>query len=360
MNEFPVAVPPPSMVKLIPTQFDGRDEWFLFLRPPTQTDRLDVNLASVARDILNERFHLLSGGQVRVNLNEKEWLDCGSPTSTSTVMDVWSWAFANGMSEVGCEEMGMCDRVRCHPSLTAKRLYFPSAVYHVTTPSMSAADKVKAIQFDLAKWGPCAARMMLYENFFSGWMSTTPYTGPSGKAIGYHHVVLVGWKGDEWICRNTWGAGWGLMGYFTVKMNCGVEMEDHVAAVWPELPWPSLTSLNVFQGTWNTSTIPLYHAVPNALLTQRATLSVDVATGYTAEARSLVQAQPIVLDPQRLPPPDTFWAMDIFHLSTLNVSPTKEEVQVSRVIDHLLLGLILICGAFSVWVASQEIKSVRK
>ena len=229
---------------------------------------------------------------------------------------------------------------------------------------MSSIEKINAIQYDLAKWGPVAARMMLYENFFSGWASTSTYTGPSGKPIGYHYVTIVGWKGEEWICRNTWGAEWGLLGYFTIQMNCGVELEDQVAAVWPQLPWPSTTSFDVFQGqvlSTSMSTVGLYHTVPSMLLEQQARLQVDPSTGYTAQARLQVEQgllegdlSPMVRFLSHLPSPVTFWAMDILELTRLNVSSAfVDEVYESTGVDNVLLALIVVCGALTAWVAYQ-------
>lgn len=364
-DDFPVAVLPTALSKLVPSTFDGRDAWFLYLRPPSQTDRYDLNLSIVARDVLNDRYHLLSGGQVRVNLNANEWLACRSsspsPSPSPSLFDAWAWAYANGMSAVGCEEMDMCEpgQVRCHPSPRAKRLFFPSAIYHVTTPAMTWVEKINAIQYDLAKWGPVAARMKLYENFFNGWASTTPYTSPAGKLIGEHYITIVGWKGEEWICRNTWGSGWGLLGYFTIRMNCGVELEDHVAAVWPQLPWTG--SLDLFQGKLRDSIVQsIYQAVPATLREQQARLQIDPITGYTAEALRQVQEgvlegdlTPIIPFPSQLPSPTTFWAIDVLDMTRLNVTPVMENVIESRLVDHVLLALIVVCGAFTAWAAYQ-------
>ncbi|MCD4654801.1 C1 family peptidase, partial [bacterium] len=39
--------------------------------------------------------------------------------------------------------------------------------------------------------------------------------------VGGHFVVIVGWDDslDCWICKNSWGAGWGENGYFRIARN---------------------------------------------------------------------------------------------------------------------------------------------
>lgn len=68
--------------------------------------------------------------------------------------------------------------------------------------------------------GPCSFYMKVYSDFFN-------YDGgiyeKTASAIyeGDHLVVLVGYDESQeyWICKNSWGRGWGENGYFKIRMG---------------------------------------------------------------------------------------------------------------------------------------------
>lgn len=43
-----------------------------------------------------------------------------------------------------------------------------------------------------------------------------------GEEVGGHSVKIIGWGTDSidgrlyWVCANSWGADWGLSGYFNI------------------------------------------------------------------------------------------------------------------------------------------------
>ena len=71
-------------------------------------------------------------------------------------------------------------------------------------------------------FGPVSSCFTVYNDFFG-------YTGgcyehPGGDATN-HCIVIVGWDDNmcdghgAWICKNSWGEGWGLDGYFYIKFG---------------------------------------------------------------------------------------------------------------------------------------------
>lgn len=51
-----------------------------------------------------------------------------------------------------------------------------------------------------------------------------------GSELGGHSVKIVGWaqgpKGTYWIIANSWGANWGINGYFYIYTNqCGISSQ---------------------------------------------------------------------------------------------------------------------------------------
>ncbi|MGD8398040.1 MAG: C1 family peptidase [Anaerolineae bacterium] len=76
----------------------------------------------------------------------------------------------------------------------------------------------------LATRGPMIGCMEVYQDFFS-------YTGgvyhhATGALAGYHAICVVGYSEAEmaWICKNSWGAGWGEGGWFRIGYGeCGID-----------------------------------------------------------------------------------------------------------------------------------------
>ena len=76
---------------------------------------------------------------------------------------------------------------------------------------------VGAIQEALLKYGPLVARMEVYEDFHSYRGGIYEYVWGDYRAG--HGVTIVGYNNDYeyWICKNSWGKGWGENGWFRIK-----------------------------------------------------------------------------------------------------------------------------------------------
>src|SRR5580704_8996112 len=73
----------------------------------------------------------------------------------------------------------------------------------------------------LASGYPFVFAFSVYQSFESPQVAKTghvPMPGPSEKQIGGHAVLAVGYDdSNQWfLVRNSWGAGWGMKGYFTI------------------------------------------------------------------------------------------------------------------------------------------------
>lgn len=73
----------------------------------------------------------------------------------------------------------------------------------------------------LASGYPFVLGFSVYESFESLQVARTghaPMPGPKEKQVGGHAVMAVGYDdGKQWfILRNSWGAKWGMKGYFTL------------------------------------------------------------------------------------------------------------------------------------------------
>ena len=68
----------------------------------------------------------------------------------------------------------------------------------------------------LAWVGPMIAVFAVYDDFFS--YTGGVYTHLTGALAGYHCVEVIGYNdlGGFWICKNSWGTGWGENGFFCI------------------------------------------------------------------------------------------------------------------------------------------------
>ncbi|NLN92654.1 MAG: hypothetical protein GX130_04990 [Candidatus Hydrogenedens sp.] len=95
----------------------------------------------------------------------------------------------------------------------------------------SGTDAIKNYVYET---GPLSATMMWRDQDYDNASRTYRYSGGAG-ATG-HMVVLIGWDDHKavpgapgpgaWICRNSWGAGWGEGGYFYISYHDTAFLED--------------------------------------------------------------------------------------------------------------------------------------
>jgi len=91
--------------------------------------------------------------------------------------------------------------------------------------------KVSAIKNALNEYGPLLAAMYVYSDFQHYTGGVYQHYGSEPKTVN-HAVVIVGYNDYQryWICKNSWGTGWGEHGYFRIKYG-EVNIEDLVAWV---------------------------------------------------------------------------------------------------------------------------------
>ncbi|MBB5918290.1 hypothetical protein BJY24_007202 [Nocardia transvalensis] len=89
----------------------------------------------------------------------------------------------------------------------------------------------------LSQVGPCAASFDVYDDFY--FYSTGVYHHVSGKRLGGHCVEVIGYSDAEqcWIAKNSWGAGWGMAGYFKIAYgDCNFDAYSFATASDVRLP----------------------------------------------------------------------------------------------------------------------------
>lgn len=85
---------------------------------------------------------------------------------------------------------------------------------------------INSIKAALVKYGPLPTALMVYEDFmhYKGGI----YSSVSGKKIGGHAVLLVGYNDIEqyFVVKNSWGTDWGENGFFRIAYS---EMNNKIS-----------------------------------------------------------------------------------------------------------------------------------
>jgi C1A family cysteine protease len=72
--------------------------------------------------------------------------------------------------------------------------------------------------------GPVSACFAVFQDFFN--YRSGVYRHVSGNQVGGHCVTIVGYDdaAGYWLCKNSWGTGWGDQGWFAIAYGeCGID-----------------------------------------------------------------------------------------------------------------------------------------
>lgn len=412
---YPVCSEFNHSVYTIPDEFDGRDIWGTYLIAPSSTTTHSATWAIVAKDVLNDRFCLQSGGQLLTNFDEFEIISCVAnpphtiskedpPYSRSTqgysIFDAWEYLYQYGVCQQLCFPVseiskrgitppddipGYVEKMRTYgvncaaienPGRTgcltkrdgkpiARRAFLCDAIYRVGN-GKTWEESLRQIKSELTRYGPVAAGMVLYENFVEGvgntdpkkWRGYTPYDKVQGKVVGQMYVSIVGYTETHWICRGTFGANWGLLGYFKIKIGLKeCRLEENVSTCMPYLYVRRNNGEDRRDGLMKDGKkVNLYDmkAIYPLLAESRAVLHIDFSNFYSTETilqiregRLSGDLTPLIKFPKLLPDMRYFWVKDILNYSYPTLSGEKtDKIKVSRKLWFLrwsvqIIGMVI-------------------
>lgn len=399
--------------KEIPDTFDGRYVWSMYIEPPFH-QRDSSSWALVAKDILNDRYCLSTAGQLYFFMDYMEMLACMNKTpltkienvmSTNSlpdkpnipdnltegysIYDAWEYIYSYGLANWNCisrkymVDNGITtpDKISYDKSVeyykdyckkttsscirekngkpVARRSYFSDSIFNIEGKDMS--ERIMNIKYQIAKWGPVAAGFLVYENFMNSYKGIDVYSKVEGKVIGGHYVSIVGWGKDYWICRNSFGADWGLMGYFYMKMGLeDCKMEYNITAVSPIIAKfnnPKYERKILLPDGMTYSGKRVYindmKLFNEKIYKIREVQEVNYDLFYTKKTIEMIKKgelygnlKSLILYPELLPDMSVFWLKDMTNYNYINVAGKSFDDDVndysndSKNLEYLKYGLI--------------------
>jgi len=377
-----------TFYRTLPSSFDGREAWQAYTCFPG-IQRCADSWALVAKDILADRFTLSTGGEIALQLSETEIVACidtppkshlknvNSSNSLNyqdacqgySIYDSWEYMYANGIPENNCfshkklqdhkpslklpEQLNYIEKKELYGELcqnieddqqhciwkynglpVARRSFFCNGIINITqydNGSFLMDKTIEAIKYELLRYGPVAAGFLVYENFSNDYDGTTIYEKTSGKPLGGHYVSIMGWGKEKdteyWICRNSWGTDWGLVGFF--KMKIGIiecMLEQNVSTV---AAYVYKFTNDAIDTVLNGKTIDFtdMKKINPQLFNKSKKNDLDMSTFYVKETLELVKEgklygslEPLILNPRRLIPNQRFyWVEDFKNFKFINL-----------------------------------------
>lgn len=137
----------------------------------------------------------------------------GSPCANgNNLSNVSAWLSAHGLADPGC-----------WPWHTDNAAYQPTSDRSgrsVRMPAFTWVGDIAQQKQWIDSTGPLATWFDVYQDFdgYSGGYVYRRNTDPSNRERGGHFLLVVGYDDAQgaWICKNSWGAGWGDHGYVLV------------------------------------------------------------------------------------------------------------------------------------------------
>lgn len=255
----------------IPRAFEGRKVWKEFLSSVKDQKTCGGCYAYASTSSLADRFNLRTRGALHLDLSASRIILCdliGQSVGTESIeqellgegvqsifgclgnslFESWRYLYNIGTNTTQCFPEVAAVNKACESVVGnfydtcidgAPAVFYRASDVYVVPSSPKDGGSELIMREEIFKSGPVTTAIEVYKNFYTFDPKKEMYK-PSGQKMGGHAVVIDGWgieKGIKfWWVRNSWGADWGLSGYF--KLERGVNMcacEENVVAGSPDV-----------------------------------------------------------------------------------------------------------------------------
>jgi len=206
----------------VPSGFDSRKQWSGCIHPIRNQEQCGSCWAFSASEVLSDRFCISE--QVNVVLSPQWLVSCDSKNlgcQGGNLPLVWQYMQSNGIPKDSCDPYvsggGDSHTGSCTDQCSNQQFY--------KATSIGGFSSVNDAKMNIMQHGPVQTGFTVYQDFMS--YKSGIYEHTWGSELGGHAVKIVGWgvqSGTEyWIVANSWGASWGMDGFFWIANNqCGI------------------------------------------------------------------------------------------------------------------------------------------
>jgi len=170
-------------------------------------------------------FRVQSGNpNLAVDLSEASLFFCIGPGAGAGACPDGGWSMTPAMN--GYKNTGVPDDA-CYPYTDQNQACHQCSDWQARAVKVTGWHTVGSAA-DMKAWlstrGPLATCFTVYDDFFA--YSSGVYRHVSGGVAGGHCVCVIGYSdaGGFWICKNSWGMGFGESGFFCIAYGeCGID-----------------------------------------------------------------------------------------------------------------------------------------
>jgi cathepsin B len=214
----------------VPTDFDMRTKWPNCKLPVRDQGQCGSCWAFGATEAFEDRLCIATQGKTTLLLAPQELVNCDTQDQGCDggwPVNAWQYIEDSGLPTEDCVPYEAQDD-QCTDTCqdgSAKVLY--------TAKDVRTYNSLDDVKTDLMTNGPVETWFAVYEDFFS--YTDGIYSPQSSELAGYHAVEVLGWGVQDgtnyWIAANSWGADWGMQGYFNIEAGtCQFDEVDHFVA----------------------------------------------------------------------------------------------------------------------------------
>jgi cathepsin B len=180
-------------------------------------------------EAITDRFCIASNASTNIIFSPQYLVSCndGDEMGCNGGVPLFAWWFMeyNGIVPLSCLAYTSGENGTTGSCPATCNDGSPYQFYKAQALSTKTYSDPQSIQVDMLQNGPITTSFLVYQDFMS--YSGGIYKHTTGDYVGGHCVKIVGWGNENntnyWYIANSWGADWGLDGYFKIEWNdCGI------------------------------------------------------------------------------------------------------------------------------------------
>ncbi|MBN9311674.1 MAG: hypothetical protein BGO40_09310 [Chryseobacterium sp. 39-10] len=212
-----------------PASLDWRNNNGNFVTPVKNQGSCGSCVAFGTIASVESMIKIARGANYQVDLSEAHLFYCHARSEGRTCANGWwpdralSFFQSQGVTEDSYYPYSAGDQ-----NCTGKLAGWDSRLNKIT--GYSKINGIVAMKEYISTKGPVEACFAVYQDFYN--YRSGIYRKVSGSLVGGHCVCIVGYDtaGGYWICKNSWGPGFGESGFFKIAFGqCGIEEQVYGA-----------------------------------------------------------------------------------------------------------------------------------